>query len=252
MKLCAVQCASITGDIERNVARHAECVALAVSHGAGLAVFPELSLTGYAPSLAKRLATHPDDARLDALQQLSDAHGIAIAAGLPLVTPDKPRIGMVLFQPHAARQAYAKQMLHTDELPYFSAGERSLVFEADGRRIVPAICYESLQPEHASAAAGLGAQIYLASVAKQAGGMEAAHAHYAAIAREHVMTVLLANCLGPCDGDAGAGRSAAWNHQGELVASLDDTREALLLYDTERHTVAILPGDAEEARGNAR
>ena len=33
MKLCAVQYASITGDIEGNVARHTEFIELAAAHG---------------------------------------------------------------------------------------------------------------------------------------------------------------------------------------------------------------------------
>ena len=240
MKLCAVQYASVTGDVESNVARHVEFVELAASHGAELIFFPELSLTGYEPTLAKGLATHEEDPRLDVFQRLSDTHGIVIGAGLALVTSRKPRIGMVVFQPQTGRHAYAKQRLHEDELPYFSPGERPMLIETREHRLALAICYESLQPDHAATAASLGADVYLASVAKQPQGMDEAYAYYATFAREHAMTILLANCVGPCDGDTGGGRSAAWNDRGSYVAALDGLQEAILMLDTATLSTQVL------------
>ncbi|MCE8016544.1 carbon-nitrogen hydrolase family protein [Halomonas sp. MCCC 1A17488] len=232
MKLCAVQYACVTGDIEANLERHVEFVERAAAHDAELIFFPELSLTGYEPSLARALATHVEDPRLDAFQRLSDSHGIIIAAGLPLVTSTKPQIGMVVFQPHLGRQAYAKQRLHDDELPYFSAGERPMLIETREHRLAQAICYESLQPDHVATAASLGADVYLASVAKLSPRMDEAYAYYATFAREHAMTILMANCIGPCDGETGGGRSAAWIDRGKRVATLDGQQEAMLLLDT--------------------
>ncbi|MGR2738038.1 carbon-nitrogen hydrolase family protein [Billgrantia sp. Q4P2] len=232
MKLCAVQYASITGNIEGNVERHVEFVELAASQDAELIFFPELSLTGYEPALAKGLATHEEDPRLDVFQRLSDAHGIVIGVGLPLVTSQKPQIGMVVFQPHAGRHAYAKQRLHDDELPYFSPGERPMLIETREHRLALAICHESLQPDHVATAASLGADVYLASVAKLAQGIDEAYAYYATFAREHAMTILMANCVGPCDGEAGGGRSASWIDRGKRVASLDGTQEGILMLDT--------------------
>ncbi|PMR76474.1 carbon-nitrogen hydrolase family protein [Billgrantia endophytica] len=240
MKLCAVQYASTTGDIEGNVARHAGFVELAASHDTELIFFPELSLTGYEPTLAKGLATHPEDPRLDVFQRLSNTHEIVIGVGLPLVTSAKPQIGLVVFQPHSGRQAYAKQRLHDDELPYFSAGERPLLIETREHRLALAICYESLQPDHVATAACLGADVYLASVAKFAPGMDEAHAYYATFAREHAMTILMVNCVGPCDGESGGGRSAAWIDRGKRVASLDGEQEAMLMLDTATLTARVL------------
>jgi predicted amidohydrolase len=240
MKLCAVQYACVTGEFERNVERHVEFVELAASHDAELILFPELSLTGYEPKLAKSLATHVEDPRLDVFQRLSNAHDIVIAAGLPLVTSRKPQIGMVVFQPNTGRQAYAKQRLHDDELPYFSPGNRPMLIETREHRLALAICYESLQPDHVATAASLGADVYLASVAKLALGMDEAYAYYATFAREHAMTILMANCVGPCDGDAGGGRSAAWNDRGTYVAALDGTQEAILMLDTAKLDTRVL------------
>lgn len=240
MKLCAVQYASVTGDIEANVARHVEFVELAATHDAELIFFPELSLTGYEPTLAKGLATHQEDPRLDVFQRLSVDHGMVIAAGLPLVTSGKPQIGMVVFQPHVGRLAYAKQRLHDDELPYFSPGERPMLIETREHRLALAICFESLLSDHAATAASLGADGYLASVAKLAPGMDEAYACYATFSREHAMTILMANCVGACDGDLGGGRSASWLDRGKRVATLDTTQEGILMIDTASLTSNVL------------
>ncbi|CAI3802939.1 Glutamine-dependent NAD(+) synthetase [Pseudomonas sp. MM221] len=56
MKLCAVQLASLKGDLPGNLQRHLACIEQAAALGAELVVFPELSLTGYEPSLARQAA----------------------------------------------------------------------------------------------------------------------------------------------------------------------------------------------------
>ena len=46
-----------------------------------------------------------------------------------------------------------------------------------GHNLAPAICFESLQPEHAESAASSGADVYLASVAKSPIGVDKAYCH---------------------------------------------------------------------------
>ncbi len=217
----------------------------AVSQRADLIFFPELSLTGYEPAFAKALATRPDDTRWDVFQALSDAYGIIIGVGLPLLSDTSVanerdanqqapgiQIGMIFFQPRQPRVWYAKQQLHSDELPYFDPGDKQVLLQAHGHTLAPAICYESLQPDHAANAVRCGADIYLASVAKPDRGVIKAFAHYPAIAQQHSMTVLMANSIGPCDNFISAGQSAVWNNRGELVSQLNDDQEGLLLFDT--------------------
>ena len=70
MKIGVVQTRPITGDIQANIANHKQWIERAVVDGAELIIFPELSLTGYEPTLAKELATDQDDPRFDDLQAL--------------------------------------------------------------------------------------------------------------------------------------------------------------------------------------
>ena len=239
MKICAAQLKPIAGDIERNVLRHRELIDLAVSHGADLIFFPELSLTGYEPKLAKKLATDLEDSRLNVFQSVSDEQHIIIGAGVPLSTAVGVQIGKIFFQPGKPRLAYSKQQLHSDELPFFASGKQQVVLNACGHFLAPAICYESLQPSHADNAAKIGADVYLASVAKSDGGVAKAYAHYPSIARTHSMTVLMANCLGPCDNFVGAGQSAIWNNRGELAGQMDTTQEGIVMIDMITQEVSV-------------
>ena len=231
MKLVAVQIASTAGDIAKNIVKHEQLVERAASHGANGIFFPELSLTGYEPGLAAQLAMVPADERLDPFQRLSDRLGMLIAVGAPLRGEHGIEIGMIVCQPGVARSAYAKQQLHADESPFFTPGAQQRLFSCGGQVLAPAICYESLQPDHAQQAADKGAQIYFASVAKSARGVAAAQEHYPVIARQHAMTVIMANCVGPADNYISAGQSGIWNAGGELVISADATSETLLMYN---------------------
>lgn len=232
MILAAVQFRSIAGDIEHNAQRHQSFIEQAAGLGVDLILFPELSLTGYEPTLAAELATNQEDPRLDRFQQLSDAHAIVIGLGIPQQASAGVRISLVLFQAGRPRTTYAKRLLHADEFPYFVPGEQPLVFNARGHRLAPAICYESLQPSHSQEAAELGADVYLASVAKPPRGVAKAYEHYPKIARRHEMVVLMANNIGPSDNFIGAGASAIWDKNGERLGQLDASREGILVFDT--------------------
>ncbi|MGE8324171.1 MAG: carbon-nitrogen hydrolase family protein, partial [Pseudomonas sp.] len=209
--------------------------------GAELAVFPELSLTGYEPTLARQAALPVSSARLDPLQAACDRLGITVAVGLPLPTPDGIRIGMPILSPGAPRQAYAKRRLHDDELPWFTPGDQAMLLQVGKQRIAPAICYESMFMAHAAAAREHGADLYLVSVAKTAKGIGEGYAHYREVARELGMPVLMANCVGPADTFIGAGGSAAWDSHGRLLASLDDQSEGLIVLDTTHASALAVP-----------
>jgi predicted amidohydrolase len=239
MRICAAQFRPVAGDIASNSARHLKLVDLAASHGAELVYFPELSLTGYEPRLAKSLATDEKDARLDKLQESSDTHGILVGVGLPISFEASVRIGMVWFSPNSPRRSYAKQQLHSDELPFFVRGESQLVLSAAEHRLAPAICYESLQSNHSDSAAQLGADVYLTSVAKPAGALAKAMLHYPNVARKHNMYVIMSDCIGPSDDFVSVGQSAAWDRRGHLLAQMDSDSEGIVLLDTTMEKASI-------------
>lgn len=247
MKICVAQTRPVRGDISKNIVNHQTLIDLAVSNGADMIFFPELSLTGYEPTLAKALATTQNDERLDCFQKASDDSQATIGVGLPTEGESGILISMIIFQPHQPRQTYSKQILHADELPYFVSGQQQIALKSQDKTVAPAICYESLQPEHVAKAVEKGANVYLASVAKSASGIDKACKHYPEIARKHAMPVLMSNCTGPCDDFESVGQSAIWNQQGMQVGHLDTTAEGILLYDTETEKVLKFTLSADTA-----
>jgi len=101
-----------------------------------------------------------------------------------------------------------------------------------------AICYELSVAEHTKCAINSGAKVYVASVAKTAVGMEKSVEILSKLAKEHSMTVLIANCVGQCEDFVGSGKSAAWSPEG-LLKQLDDETEGVLVVDTKTHEVDV-------------
>ncbi len=237
MKVCAAQTRPFTGDIQRNIAVHQRLVDLAVVNGAEVIIFPELSLTGYEPTLANELAVHQDDHRFDLFQAISDAQHITIGIGAPTKSDGGVCISSILFQPRRDRQLYSKMLLHPDEEDFFVRGQPSVGLIGSDPRAALAICYELSVPEHAANARKNGADIYIASVAKSAGQMEQALERLGEIAREYSMTVVMSNCIGRSDGMECAGRTSVWNKDGTLLDQMDGAKEGIIVMDTESYDV---------------
>ncbi|SEP14732.1 carbon-nitrogen hydrolase family protein [Paenibacillus sp. OV219] len=237
MKIAIAQMRPQKGNILQNIEKHKALISLAVSGQANAIFFPELSVTGYEPELAKDLATDKYDRRFDDFQHISDKHLITIGVGVPMKSISGILISMIIFQPNRSRQTYSKQKLHVDEFPYFVGGREQVLLTLDDIKIAPAICYESLQIEHAEQANELGADVYLASVAKSQNGISKATSHYPHLAKTYSMSVLMANCIGPCDNFESVGQTAVWNNQGNIVDQLNDTEEGILIYDVTTKTI---------------
>jgi len=240
MRIAVVQTKPVSCAVDVNIKAHETWIKKAATHRADMVFFPELSLLGYEPQHAARLVLRADDARLDVFAMLSQALQLTIGVGAPTWGLDGVRISMIVFRPDAARIVYSKQHLHADELPYFVAGNGQVTLASGADVVAPAICYESLLPEHCAQAAALGATIYIASVAKSANGLAKAEAHYPSIARRHSLPVLMANCVGACADFEAVGGSAVWNAEGERLARLPATGEGALLFDSTTSTASTL------------
>jgi predicted amidohydrolase len=218
MKICVAQTRPAKGNVPANLNNHKNFIELAISHSADMIVFPELSLTGYEPTLAVRLATHKDDERFNGLQDLSDSKHIIIGAGMPIKTNSGVLIGMIIFQPHAPRQTYVKQHIHPDEEPYFINGMYQPVLAST--KIAMAICYEISIPAHAEQAYKSEAQIYIASVAKTVTGVGKAIETLSETAKKYSMVILMSNCVGINDGVECGGRSSVWNNKRDFDGAI--------------------------------
>ncbi|MPR32429.1 carbon-nitrogen hydrolase family protein [Salmonirosea aquatica] len=231
MKIAIAQIRSMPGDIPGNIVAHKKLIDRIISYGADTLIFPELSLTGYEPTLAHALAMDLHDGRLDDFQALSNYHRLTLGVGVPLKTPLGITISLVIFQLGQPRQVYTKRYLHPDEEAFFVSGQGTLSTLGSKGTLALAICYELSVPAHAEAASKNGAEIYLASVAKTARGIPKAEERLSSIAKDYGMTVLMANCVGPCEGEEGGGKSGVWNSKGALLAQMNERDEGVLLFD---------------------
>jgi predicted amidohydrolase len=240
MKIGVAQTRPVTGDIPANIEYHKTFIALAAMNGADAIIFPELSLTGYEPSLAKELATDATDNRFDPFQQLSDTKQITIGVGVPTKSASGIHISMVLFQPNKPLQVNSKKYLHADEDPFFISGDNISGLVIKETPIALAICYEISIPQHAENASTSGAQVYIASVAKTVKGVEKAWTGLSDIAGKYGMIVLMSNSVGMCEDGECDGRSAVWNNKGALLGELNDMDEGILILDTTTQTVTLI------------
>jgi hypothetical protein len=69
-------------------------------------------------------------------------------------------------------------------------------------------------------------------VAKFINGVDKAMVRLSEIAANYSMTVFMSNCIGLCDGQECAGKTAVWNNHGLLIGQLDGSHEGILIFDT--------------------
>ena len=241
MKICIAQIKSIRGEVHKNIQHHIEVIHQAIHFGIDLIVFPELSITGYEPELAKQLAVDYKDEMFNPFQQLSDEHTICIGVGMPTKNDDGICISMLIFQANKPQMVYTKRILHADELPYFVSGKDQPFLQIEDKKIALGICYETLQREHFENAVENHAAIYIASVAKPDRGVEKAYIHFPSVAHEFNLPVLMCNCVGFYDNFLSNGSSSIWNNNGELIAQLDDQNQGLLVYNVDIESAEKYP-----------
>ncbi len=232
MKICIAQTKSHKGDIQKNILNHLKMIKWAIEYNSDLIVFPELSITGYEPKLAKEFAKNIDDQIFNPFQKLSNENNITIGIGVPTLSAKGIKISMLLFKPNLKRIIYSKQILHKDESPYFVCGHQQIFLEIKKEKIAFGICYETLQRNHFEKAIENKANIYIASVAKSGSSLKKAYSYFPNISAEFNTPILMANSVGKCDNFMSVGQSSIWNKQGTLVNKLDYKNQGILIYDT--------------------
>ena len=137
------------GDREGNLARVEADIAAAAAQGADLAVFPELSLTGYPPEdllLNPRLA----ETASQGLRALAaSVTGTVAVVGFPALDGDLFNAAAVVADGDVGG-IYRKHFLPNygvfDEQRYFARGERALVVEVGGVRVGITVCEDLWYP----------------------------------------------------------------------------------------------------------
>lgn len=231
MTLAAAQAISVAGDLPANIERHLAFMQVAAEHNVQLLVFPELSLTGYEPSLAADLAIAPDDAALAPLREMARALRLTAVVGMPIrLAPDAGvLIGALVLGADGSLAVYTKQHLHPGEEVAFVPGQGGAALEWGDEQIALAVCADFSHASHPRLAAEAGATVYAAGVLISEGGYATDSALLQGYAAEHGLLVLMANHSGPSGGYVCAGRSAIWAADGGLLAAAPGVGDALVI-----------------------
>lgn len=137
------------GDIDGNVERVRTRIDEARAHGAGLIVFPELSITGYPPEDLLLRPSFSEQAH-DAVRRLAaDVHDAVVLIGFPYLSGDLFNAAAVLAEGRV-QSIYRKCLLPNysvfDEQRYFAGGNRGLVLDLDGVKVGVTICEDLWYP----------------------------------------------------------------------------------------------------------
>ncbi len=164
-KIALAQMAPSLGNLARNLALHEKLAREAASHGAGLVLFPELSLTGYfIKDLVPTVALRRDSPALAPLLALS--RDVALVVGLAEEAPDHKFYNAAMYlEGGEIRYVHRKVYLPTygifDEQRYFAAGDQARAFDTALGRMAILICEDLWHPTLPYLAAHDGADLIL-------------------------------------------------------------------------------------------
>jgi predicted amidohydrolase len=219
------------GEVQSNVQKHLRFMRQAANAGVQFLLFPELSLTGYEPTLAGELAMHAHDARLQPLHDFAAQSAMLTVVGAPLLgsSASEILIAALIFGADGQTGVYTKQHLHVGEEQVFTAGSGGTLPSVDSQKIALAVCADFSHASHALQAAQDGADVYAASVLISRNGYSADAPVLAGYAREHRFVVMMANHGGATGGWHSAGQSAIWGADGEQIKAVEGDGDFLLI-----------------------
>jgi NAD+ synthase (glutamine-hydrolysing) len=265
------------GDFEGNAARIRDRVERARAAGAGLVVFPELSVCGYPP---RDLLDQPEflaraEAALRELAQPAEwSRGVAFVVGFPEVAPGAPPPGLynaaALVEGGRVAGVGRKSLLPTydvfDETRYFLAAPRSTAAPAEGVGLTLglSICEDIwndkrfwLNPRYPrdpiAELKALGAPLVAnLSASPYAMGKPALRERMlAAAARGHGVAVAYVNQVGGNDALLFDGGSVLLSPRGEVLARAPIFEECLVVAGIDGSSPQVLPEPGGLPRGPA-
>lgn len=227
--IAIAQTVPVSGDVSQNIKAHLKMIAIAGKAGADIILFPELSLTGYEPTLAHQLAFSFGDDRLEPLRNISKKLNMIIIVGAPFKDENGLQISSFIIYPNKPPAIYSKHYLHAGEEHYFVPGTFNETIKYNDEIISLAICADIAVPAHAKDASLMGCTIYLASVFITPGGYETDAAILRNFAKTYSMTVMKSNYGGPSGGFNTGGKSAVWDQDGSLLTACVAAGEGLAI-----------------------
>ncbi len=265
MKIALGQINSTVGDFAGNAKKMVDFARRAQSAGAGLILFPELSVCGYPPRDLVERASFVARNREFAEKIAIETRGIAVICGL--VTPAQADAGKSVMNSAALLQEgkiafiQSKMLLPTydvfDEMRNFAPAKRQELFPFCGNRMALTICEDAwndkrfwakrlytVDPVDSLIQAGGNFVLNISASPFWIGKREFRRDMLASIARQHHVPVALVNQVGGNDSLVFDGSSVVLNREGEVIAQGRSFEEDLIYFDSQ-----TLTGDLHEQMG---
>ncbi|HUK25295.1 MAG TPA: NAD+ synthase [Terriglobales bacterium] len=257
MKIALGQINPTVGDFSGNAARIVEFARRAQAAGAGLVLFPELSVCGYPP---RDLVERPAFVALnrETVERIAEqTNGIAVICGL--VTPAHAETGKSVMNSAAllreGRVAFvqSKMLLPTydvfDEMRNFAPAPSQSLFPFCGKQMALTICEDAwndkrfwdrrlyrLDPVEVLVRAGGNFLLNISASPFWLGKRELRRDMLAAIARNYQTPVVMVNQVGGNDSLVFDGSSLALDRAGNVIAQGKSFEEDLVYFDPDALT----------------
>src|SRR5918996_4132446 len=244
LRVALAQIDPTVGDIRGNASKIGERIAAARDQGAGLVVFPELTISGYPPE-DLLLKTSFLERAAAALEELADqTRDIVALVGFPESAEDVYNAAAVLADGELAavyRKMYLPNYGVFDEQRYFQSGAEAAIFELNGVPIGLSICediWEPGPPAMTEALAGAQVIVNLSASPYRAGYGARRERMLTQRAVDYLAAVVFVNTIGGQDELVFDGHSLAIDQDGRVLARCPQFEECLTLCTIDPREVA--------------
>ena len=257
VKIALGQINPTVGDFSGNAAKIVDFSRRAQTAGAGLILFPELSVCGYPPRDLVERSSFVARNRETVERIASDVNGIAVICGL--VTPADSDTGKAVMNSAAllmdGKVAFiqSKMLLPTydvfDEMRNFAPAKSQELFSFCGNRMALTICEDAwndkefwvkrlytVDPVESLVKAGGNFVLNISASPFWIGKRELRRDMLASIARQHKVPVVLVNQVGGNDSLVFDGSSLVLNREGHVIAQGRSFEEDLIYFDSQTLT----------------
>jgi NAD+ synthase/NAD+ synthase (glutamine-hydrolysing) len=254
VKIALGQINPIVGDFAGNSAKIIDYARRAKSQGAGLILFPELSICGYPPRDLVERASFVSHNREAAEHIAVETQGIAVICGL--VTPAHAEAGKSVMNSAALlldgkiKFVQSKMLLPTydvfDEVRNFAPARSQVLFPFCGKQMALTICEDawndkdfwnrqlySVDPVESLIRSGGNFVLNISASPFWAGKRELRRDMLATIAKNDHVPVVFVNQVGGNDSLVFDGSSMALDRGGKIIAQGKSFEEDLVLFDSD-------------------
>jgi NAD+ synthase (glutamine-hydrolysing) len=257
VKIALGQINPTVGDFSGNASKIIDFSQRAKASGAGLVLFPELSVCGYPPRDLVERSSFVAKNRETAEKIAAATRGISLICGL--VTPAKSETGKSVMNSAALLQdgkiafLQSKMLLPTydvfDEMRNFAPARKQDLFPMSGKQMALTICEDAwndkqfwdkrlytVDPVEALIREGGNIVLNISASPFWIGKRELRRDMLASIARQHKVPVAMVNQVGGNDSLLFDGSSIVLNPEGKVIAQGCSFEEDLICFDSQALT----------------